>query len=563
MSLGSARSRAWRRSSAFIGALCAGRSRVRCRRRTHYPERIKPKLGVVADFIDKVLDEDVRAPRKQRHTARRIHRRILSEFPDAAVAELTVRNHVRERKRQMGLERRETFVPQSYSWAQEAQVDWYEAWVDLGDERTKVQVFAMRSMASGAAFHRAYLHATQQAFLEAHEHAFAYFGGVFTMLRYDNLASAVRKILRGHRREETVRFMAFRSHWRFAAEFCTPAKGMRRAALKAKAATSGATTWCRCRSVADLDALNALLLSGCRADEARVLDGRTQSVGAALAEERGHLLSRVTEGFDLAEVVFPLVDKQGCITVKTNFYSVPVRAGARVEARVHPLHVEVWHAGRLIARHERCHSRRQHVLDLEHYLDVLSHKPGAFAGSKPLAQWRAAGRWPACYDELWERLQARHGKQNGTRAMVAVLALGREFGHDRAAHGGRRHGVAGRLRRGGGALPADRGGAAQSTARTGRCWCAGPLRPAAAKSRRLRHAARLHALRGDRMMSELQDAEHPPALQGAADADDRRPVRPAGRGRHPGGPIPCRLPRGVAGGRDGGAREPGDHAVAA
>ena len=74
-----------------------------------------------------------------------------------------MRNHVRERKRQMGLERRETFVPQSYGWAQEAQVDWYEAWVDLGDERTKVQVFAMRSMASGAAFHRAYLHATQQA----------------------------------------------------------------------------------------------------------------------------------------------------------------------------------------------------------------------------------------------------------------------------------------------------------------------------------------------------------------------------------------------------------------
>src|ERR1700749_2717897 len=72
----------------------------------------------------------------------------------------------------------------------------------------------------------------------------------------------------------------------------------------------------------------------------------------------------------------------------------------------------------------------QHVRDLEHYLDVFSHKPGAFAGSKPLAQWRAAGRWPACYDALWDRLQARHGKQNGTRAMVEGLGLGREFGHD-------------------------------------------------------------------------------------------------------------------------------------
>jgi hypothetical protein len=52
------------------------------------------------------------------------------------------------------------------------------------------------------------------------------------------------------------------------------------------------------------------------------------------------------------------------------------------------------------------------------------------SGSKPLAQWREAGRWPACYDELWNRLLARHGKQNGTRAMVAVIALGLEFGHD-------------------------------------------------------------------------------------------------------------------------------------
>ena len=165
-------------------------------------------------------------------------------------------------------------------------------------------------------------------------------------------------------------------------------------------------------------------------DEARVLHGRTQPVGAAIAVERDHLLPRAAEGFDLAEVVFPLVDKQGCVAVKTNLYSVPIKAGSRVEARVHPSHVEVWHAGRRVARHERCHGRRQQVLDLEHYLDVLGHKPGAMAGSKPLEQWRQAGRWPACYDELCDRLRARHGKQNGTRAMVAVVVLGREFGHD-------------------------------------------------------------------------------------------------------------------------------------
>jgi len=395
--------------------------------------RAKPKLAAVMAFIDTVLVADRGAPRKQRHTARRIYRRIVTEFPDAAVAESTVRNHVHERKRQMGLALRETFVPQSYSMGQEAQVDWYEAYVDFDGERTKMQVFAMRSMASGAAFHRAYRHATQQAFLEAHELAFKYFGGVFRILRYDNLTSAVRKILRGHRREETVRFAAFRSHWHFEAEFCTPGEGHEKGGVEGEGGYFRRNHLVPIPDVADVDALNEFLLAGCREDEVRVLAGRTQSIGALLAEERPHWHTRVTEVYDLAEIVFPLVDKHSCVPVKTNFYSVPAQVGSRVEARIGASHIEIWHRGRQIARHERSHQRRQQVLDLEHYLDVLAHKPGAFAGSKPLAQWREAGRWPACYDVLWERLRARHGKQAGNRAMVDVVKMGREFGHDRLA----------------------------------------------------------------------------------------------------------------------------------
>jgi len=396
-----------------------------------YPARVKPKLDAAVAFIDSVLEADQRAPRKQRHTARRIYRRILTEFPGISVAESTVRNHVRERKHQIGLIRRETFVPQSYALGHEAQVDWYEAWVDFEGERTKVQVFAMRSMASGAAFHRAYLSATQQAFLEAHEMAFAYFGGVFRLLRYDNLASAVRKILRGHRREETVRFVAFRSHWRFSAEFCNPAQGHEKGGIEGEGGYFRRNHLVPVPAMADLDALNASLLADCRADEARVLAGRIDTVGTTMNVERDHLLPCATEGFDIAEIAFPLVDKHGCVLVKTNFYSVPVKVGTRVEARIRPLHVEIWYAGKQIARHERCHQRCQHVLDLEHYLEVLNHKPGAFAGSKPLAQWRAAGRWPDTYDVLWARLRARHGKEKGTHAMITVLLLGQEFGHDR------------------------------------------------------------------------------------------------------------------------------------
>jgi len=92
--------------------------------------------------------------------------------------------------------------------------------------------------------------------------------------------------------------------------------------------------------------------------------------------------------------------------------------------------VEIWHQGACVARHERCFGRQKKVLDLEHYLDVLSKKPGALAGSTPLEQWRAQGRWPASFDQMWEGLKQRRGKQDGTRGMIDLLILGRTHGYE-------------------------------------------------------------------------------------------------------------------------------------
>jgi transposase len=393
------------------------------------PERKRPKLAAVMGFIDVLLEGDRKAPRKQRHTARRIHQRIGAELPGCKVAESTVREYVRERKRELGLIRRETFVPQSYAWGSEAQVDWYEAYADLSGERQKLQVFSMRSMASGGAFHRAYPRATQQAFLEAHELAFEYFGGVFRCLRYDNLGSAVKKILRGYQREETARFIAFRSHWGFTAEFCTPAAAHEKGGVEGEVCYFRRNHWVPVPQARDLEDRNEQLQAACQQDQHRTISGRGQSIGAAMQAEQEHLLPLHGERFDLAEVSFPTVDGSGCVRVRTNFYSVPVKAGTQVEARVYSACVEVWYEGLCVARHERCYSRQQQILELEHYLDILERKPGALAGSKPLEQWRKLGRWPTSYDRFWEQLIGRHGKQSGTRQMIGLLQLGKVKGY--------------------------------------------------------------------------------------------------------------------------------------
>jgi transposase len=394
-------------------------------------ERARPRTGLVAAFIDGILEADQRAPRKQRHTAHRIWTRLREEQPEVAIAESTVRQYVRERKRALGLLRRETFVPQQYAWGEEAQVDWYEAVAEVDGERTTWQVFSLRSMASGAAFHRAYRHATQQAFLEAHQLGFAYFQGVFQRCRYDNLSAAVQKVLRGYRREETRRFVAFRSHWGFDAEFCTPGEGHEKGGVENEVGTFRRNHWVPVPVAGSLEALNDQLLAACRADEARVLAGREQPVGAALLIERGHLRPLVAEGFDLAETRRATVDSLGRVRVRTNAYSVPLPAGTGVEVKLGAATVEVWLGGQRVTRHERSYGRYQEVLELEHYLDVLERKPGALAGSKPLEQWRRAGRWPASYDQFWAGLIEQQGRSAGTKAMIELLQLGRQQGQER------------------------------------------------------------------------------------------------------------------------------------
>ena len=392
------------------------------------PARSSPKLGLVREFIDGILQSDREAPRKQRHTAHRIWQRIQHEHPEVRVAEATVRRYVRRRKQELGVAARETFVPQSYDWGVEAQVDWYEAAVEFEEGRQTTHFFTMRSMAGGGAFHAAYFHATQQAFLEAHEQAFHYFGGVFRRLRYDNLKSAVKKILRGYQREETDRLIAFRSHWGFQTEFCNPARGNEKGGVEGEVGYFRRNHLVPVPKVKDLAALNEYLRTCCQQEEQRRIHGKALSVGEAMGIEREHLLPLLSEGFELTETSFPVVDGQGCVKVRTNRYSVPLRTGTKTQARLLPAYVEVWHEQRCVALHERSYARHQAMLDLEHYLDVLERKPGALAGSTPLQQWRERGRWPESFDRLWQSLRERHGKQAGTREMIELLRLGPQHG---------------------------------------------------------------------------------------------------------------------------------------
>lgn len=401
------------------------------------PERKKhqrrcPKIGPLREVIDRILESDRQAPRKQRHTAHRVWTRLQEEHPEPPVAEATVRRYVQRWKEANASGGRETYVPQSYEPGQEAQVDWFEAVAKLDGEARKLQIFAMRSMASGDAFHRAYTHATQQALMEAHELAFAYFGGVFRTLRYDNMASVVKKILRGRQRIETDRIIAFRSHWGYRSEYCNPAKGNEKGGVESELGWFRRNCLTPVPEAGSLSEFNELLRDLCVSNRKRTIRGKKMSVREASELERTSLLLLAEEGFPFEDVIYPLIaDGHGRVKVKANWYSAPVPPGARVAGVAGPAWVEIKYDNRCVARHERCYGRGHQILNLEHYLDVLDKKPGAMANSTPLAQWRQAGRWPECLDRIWKQLEERHGKSGGTREMITLARAGSGSGWER------------------------------------------------------------------------------------------------------------------------------------
>ena len=126
------------------------------------PER-KPRQGVAwrlepfKSAIDAMLVEDTSAPRKQRHTARRILARLVEEHRAEDLSYSTVRDYVRVRRAQVDVEagrRVEVFVPQEHSPGAEAEVDFGEVFVVLNGVKTKCHMFVFRLSHAGKAIHR-------------------------------------------------------------------------------------------------------------------------------------------------------------------------------------------------------------------------------------------------------------------------------------------------------------------------------------------------------------------------------------------------------------------------
>ena len=397
------------------------------------PERKRPvgrpasALGAWREWIDEILIADRDAPRKQRHTAKRIADRLAEEH-GVVVAGSTMRDHVRKRRRELGLAA-EAFCEQVHDPGVTAEVDWGEATVSLAGVVTVLGLFLMRSCFSGACFVMAFETQCQQAFFEGHVHALNWFSGAFTTIRYDNLKSAAKKTLKGRNRVENERFVALRSHYLYQSWFTLVGieGAHEKGGVENEVGRFRRNHLVPVPEVADLAELNDLLLACCIRDLDRTIAGQTETVGARLSQEIDMLRPLPASPFPTWEQSTHRVNQKAMITVRRNHYSVPVRlVGTKVAARVGAREIEVLADGTLVATHPRLRGSQLRSARLDHYLELLRDKPGALEHSRALRQEREQGRWPECFDELWTLLRERVGASDAARQIVDVLMLCRD-----------------------------------------------------------------------------------------------------------------------------------------
>jgi hypothetical protein len=308
----------------------------------------------------------------------------------------------------------------------DAQVDWTEAEVILAGERTTVQVFLMRLNYSKVRFAMAFPFQKQEAFFEGHNQAFHFFRGVPRRITYDNLKTAVYRILEGHNRQEQEAFKRFRSHNLFESYYCNPAQGHEKGGVENDAGYAQRNFFAPLLEVDSYAELNRVLLERCRKNVDRHIRGKTESVAALWAQEQALFLPLPER--DFAACTTHLVHPNAYCQVEfdTNRYSVPVeRRNAQLVLEAYPFRIRILSAEGTVVEHPRCFGHEQDVIEPLHYLPLLEQRPGAFEHAVPIRRWRAT--WPPAYEQLLTELRERWPEGRGVREFIRILKLHSEY----------------------------------------------------------------------------------------------------------------------------------------
>lgn len=239
----------------------------------------RPKLDAFVSTIEHWLEEDLKVPRKQRHTAKRVFDRLRDERGFTGGYTI-IKDYMRERDQR----RQEVFVPLAHPPGH-GQADFGEAMVVIGGVERKAHFFVLDLPHSDGCYVRAYPAAVSEAWVDGHIHAFAFFGAVPQSIVYDNDRCLVAKILPDGTRKRAALFSGFLSHYLIRDRYGRPGKGNDKGNVEGLVGYSRRNFMVPIPQFATWEAFNAWLEEQCRKRQRDRLRGESETIGERLQRD--------------------------------------------------------------------------------------------------------------------------------------------------------------------------------------------------------------------------------------------------------------------------------------
>jgi transposase len=335
-----------------------------------------PVMGAYIPFVNEILKQDEREPRKQRHTARRIYDRLRKEEGYTG-SYGSVKRYVSIKKEEMK-KYRESFLPLAHPPGH-AQVDFGEfKYYDADEAAHKGYALIVSFPHANTGWMQVFQSQNQECLLTGMKRIFCHIGGVPARCRCDNMTTAVAQILEGTERVVSEGFYRFMLHHRFSADFCNPAKGTEKGNVENKVGYTRRNMLVPVPAITDFDAFNEELLRQCDEDHEREHYERGQLIRELWEDEEKHLLALPAHEYTVFRYEALTVNKSGFVTVDTNKYGLsPELSGKVVQAKIYFDKIEVFYDHNLLKTFRRSYGRNGEECDWKDYLPSLVKKPGA------------------------------------------------------------------------------------------------------------------------------------------------------------------------------------------
>ena len=346
-----------------------------------------PKLGEWVEVLTAILEQEAKLSRRDRRSTQRLFEELRGRGYDGAHD--SVHRFVKAWRDERARVPAQAFVPLSFAPGEAYQFDWSHETITLQGLPLVIKAAHVKLSHSRMPFVRTYFRETQELVFDAHDRAFAFYGGACRRGIYDNMKTAVEAIFIGKARQYNRRFLQMCSHHLIEPVACTPASGWEKGQVENQVGNLRDQLFRPKPRVSSLDELNGWLEDQCIAYAKRTKhpEFKDRTIWEVFEEERPSLMERRApfDGFVEKAV---RATTTCLITADHNRYSVDARAAGRmVLVRSYAERLVVLLDEVVVANHLRSFKRDQVIYDPWHYLPVLLKKPGALRNGAPFKDW--------------------------------------------------------------------------------------------------------------------------------------------------------------------------------